>query len=231
MTVDELKKEVSKIKWFHSIDLGNGIVTPGQCKNSAMMEILGMPEDLSGMTVLDIGAWDGYYSFEAERRGAKRVLATDHFCWDGEGWGTKTGFNLARRALNSNVDDMEIDVPDISPKKIGQFDLVLFMGVIYHLLHPMLGLERVYSVTKKQLILETHAAMLDWKQPVMEFYPGAEVNNDYTKWWGPNPPAIEAMLKTVGFKKTKINSIYPVSYDGTPFNKSPYARLVVHAWK
>ena len=139
MTVDELKKEVSKIKWFHSIDLGNGIVTPGQCKNSAMMEILGMPEDLSGMTVLDIGAWDGYYSFEAERRGAKRVLATDHFCWDGEGWGTKTGFNLARRALNSNVDDMEIDVPDISPKKIGQFDLVLFMGVIYHLLHPMLG--------------------------------------------------------------------------------------------
>ena len=231
MNIDELKEEVSKIKWFHSIDFGNGIVTPGQCKNNMMMEILGMPEDLSGLTVLDIGAWDGYYSFEAERRSAKSVLAIDHFCWNGEGWGTKAGFDLARKAFNSRVEDMEIDMLDISPEITGQFDLVLFMGVLYHMIHPMLVLEKIYSVTKKHLILETHAAKLDCKHPVMEFYPGAEAYNDETNWWGPNPPAVEAMLKTVGFKTTKVVSLVKVNFDGTPDNDSPYARLVVHAWK
>jgi tRNA (mo5U34)-methyltransferase len=134
LNVDELKNEVAKIRWLHSIDLGNGIVTPGWERNTASrLQELMIPDDLRGMTVLDIGAWDGFFSFEAERRGAKRVLATDFDSWVGKTWGSKAGFELARRALNSNVEDMTIDVVELSPERVGVFDLVLFLGVLYHL--------------------------------------------------------------------------------------------------
>lgn len=80
MNVEELKEEVRKIKWWHKIDLGNGIVTRGIDDSARRLQQIKMPEDLRGMTVIDIGAWDGFFSFEAERRGASRVLATDSFC-------------------------------------------------------------------------------------------------------------------------------------------------------
>jgi len=79
--------------------------------------MLALPEDLSGMSVLDIGSWDGFFAFEAERRGASRVLATDSFCWSGEGWGNKDGFNLVRNVLNSKVEDLDIDIMELSPER------------------------------------------------------------------------------------------------------------------
>jgi tRNA (mo5U34)-methyltransferase len=91
---------------------------------------------------LDIGAWDGNFSFAAQRHGAVRVLATDHFCWSGAGWGTKDGFDFANGKMKAGVESLEIDVPDISPEHVGTFDVVLFLGVLYHLRHPLLGLER-----------------------------------------------------------------------------------------
>lgn len=66
--------------------------------------------------------------FEAEKRGAARVLATDYFCWGGPGWGTRAGFDLAHRLLNSKVEAKEIDIPDISPETVGVFDIVLFLA-------------------------------------------------------------------------------------------------------
>lgn len=98
---------------------GHGIVTPSLLDCTETFSHLHLPLDLRGQSVLDIGAWDGYYSFAAERQGAGRVLATDHLCWGGEGWGTQDGFNLARQALNSKVEDLEIDVLDHSPEKVG----------------------------------------------------------------------------------------------------------------
>ena len=135
---------------------------------------------------MDIGAWDGFFSFEAEHRGAKKVLATDSFCWGGSVYGTKDGFELARKALNSQVEDITIDVNEITPEKIGVFDLVLFLGVLYHMRHPLLALERVSSVAEKQLILETQVDLLQCRYPAMRFYPGSELKNDPTNWWGPN---------------------------------------------
>jgi len=77
MDVEQIKKEVEKIRWWHKIDLGNGIITPGKSDTFKKIKGIGLPEDLTGKTVLDIGAWDGFYSFESERRGASRVLAID----------------------------------------------------------------------------------------------------------------------------------------------------------
>ncbi|PZS08640.1 MAG: hypothetical protein DLM64_12100 [Solirubrobacterales bacterium] len=199
-----LREQVGAIKWFHSIELARGITTPGTDATAERVELLRLPEDLSGKTVLDVGAWDGFFCFEAERRGAARVLATDSFAWHGENWSNKEGFELARRALGSAVQDIEIDVMDLTPERIGTFDLVLFLGVLYHLRHPLLALERVASVTRGQLILETHVDLTWMRRPAMAFYPEMELAWDPTNWWGPNPEAITAMLRAVGFERAEL---------------------------
>jgi len=244
MSTDELKKHVNSIKWFHRIDLGNGIITPGRSKSHEKLQTLKMDKNLSGKTVLDIGAWDGFFSFEAERRGASRILATDYYVWNNDKhWGSKKGFELARNALNSKVEDKDIDVFDLSPETVGSFDLVLFLGVLYHLRYPLLALEKVASVTKNQLILETQVDMLNIKRPVLAFYPNNELAHDSGSWWAPNISATEYMLKDVGFKKVKMVSKTPLIYRAGGAilnlcgNKIPFferfnlARAVFHAWK
>lgn len=202
--VAELRRAVAQIRWFHRIDLGDGLITPGEDNTPEKLKTLHLPQDLRGTTVLDIGAWDGFFSFEAERRGATRVLATDDFCWGGGGWGTKAGFDLAHRALGSKVESKQIGVLDLSPETVGVFDLVLFLGVLYHMRHPLLALERVASVTARQLILETGVDMTWFTKPLIAFYPGAEAVGDPTNWCGPNPAAVLAMLKLVGFRTVRV---------------------------
>lgn len=206
LQLESLKREVAELKWWHTIDLGNGIVTPGLDPTPRRLPELQIPHDLTGLSVLDIGAWDGFFSFEAERRGARRVLATDSFCWGQGGWGTKAAFELARQALGSHVEDLDIDPLELSPDRIGTFDLVLFIGVLYHMRHPLLALERVFSVTRDRLILQTQVDLSALDRPALAFYQGTELNNDPTNWCGPNPPAVVAMLRTVGFSDVKIIS-------------------------
>lgn len=224
MNKEVLREQVEKLKWFHTIDFGHGIITQGVDDSPGKMKTLDLPRDLRGMTVLDIGAWDGFFSFETERRGASRILATDYFCWNGPGWGTKDGFELARRVFHSKVEDMDIDVMDISPEKVGMFDLVLFLGILYHMQHPLLALEKLFSVTQGQAIVETHVDLLDCEWPAMRYYPETELNGDGSNWWGPNPGAVEAMLKTVGFRAVK-----PVYL--RRFQDTQQGRFVVHAWR
>jgi tRNA (mo5U34)-methyltransferase len=209
MEAEQLNAEIAKIRWFHSILLAHGIVTPGVDRSSERLATFRLPEDLRGKTVLDIGAWDGFFSFEAERRGASRVLATDSFSWSGEGWGSKAGFELARTVLGSTVEDKEIDVLELSADAVGVFDLVLFLGILYHMRHPLLALERVASVTREQLILDTHADLLWRRRPAMAFYPSDELGDDPTNWWGPNPAAVEAMLRDVGFTRVDVVARLP----------------------
>ena len=245
VTVEELREAAGHIRWYHSMDLGHGVVTQGYNDPRANLNRLHLPPRLDGISVLDIGAWDGFYSFEAERRGAKRVLATDHFCWSGPGWGTKAGFDLAHRALGSKVESLDIDVMDLAPERVGTFDLVLLLGVLYHLRHPLLALERVSSITGRQLILETHVDMLFSSRPACALYPGAELNRDITNWFGPNPAAVIAMLRDVGFRRVETvwrPAAFPLRLARTikeaatrrePFQlaRINQSRCVVHAWK
>lgn len=199
--MQDLKSRVDAIRWYHTIDLGDGVVTPGVDDTPRRLARVRLPASLAGLTVLDIGAWDGFFSFECERRGAARVVAADHYSWHGSGWGTKAGFNLAREALGSRVEDIDIDVMDLSRERVGTFDLVLFLGVLYHLRHPFLALERVAEVTRDRLILETVVDMVGFERPAMAFYPRRELNNDPTNWWGPNIPAVRGMLESLGFER------------------------------
>jgi len=203
----ELAKAVAAIRWAHRIDLGQGVVTPGIWNTPEMLERLQLPADLTGQTVLDAGCWDGFYSFEAERRGAQRVLATDSFTWQRKSWGSKEGFKLARHVLDSKVEDRDLDILDLSPETAGVFDVVLFLGVLYHMKHPMMALERVASVTRRLLVIETVIDLLYVPGKALRFYQGDELDHDDSNWFGPTPAAVEAMLRATGF--ARVQRVWP----------------------
>jgi tRNA (mo5U34)-methyltransferase len=208
--VERLRREADRIWWFHTMDLGHGIVTPGYDPTPRKLARLRLPESLAGKSVLDIGAWDGFFSFEAERRGASRVLATDSYVWQGRGkWGSKAGFELARQALGSRVEDMEIDVMELAPERVGMFDVVLLLGVLYHMRHPLLALERAASVTRELLIVETATDLMWMPRPAAAFYPADELGlADPGNWWAPNLPGLVGMLRAVGFAQVEVASSY-----------------------
>jgi tRNA (mo5U34)-methyltransferase len=218
-----------RLRWFHSIELGDGITTKGRKSLESIQRNaeITFKDGVDGRTVLDIGAWDGAFSFEAERRGAAHVLATDHFSWIGAGWGRKESFDFARMALASSVEAKIIDVPDISPDTVGRFDMVLFLGVLYHMLHPLLMLERIAPVVRELLVVETETALDDEARPAMVFFPGTELNNDATNWWAPNIACMEAMLRHVGFTRIEVSPTW--GYDGKVTHRR--GRFTFHAWK
>jgi tRNA (mo5U34)-methyltransferase len=226
-------KEFSNIRGFHSIDLGNGIITPGvkkiehhRLESSRFFD----PIDLEESSVIDIGAWNGFYSFEAKRRGAKRVLASDHFAWTDPKFRGRETFDLARSALGLDIEALEIDVPELSVERVGTFDVVLFLGVFYHLFDPIDGLARAAKLAREVLVVETHLDfdLLDFARPAMVFYPGSELNKDATNWWGPNPACVVALLSYFGFAKIDATWVAPVvQYDA----HSRGGRAVFHAWR
>src|SRR5262245_39989860 len=184
--------------WWHSIDLGNGIVTPGHKTPALEAEEAAAffdRVDLTGRSVLDIGAWNGFYSFEAKRRGAGRVLATDSFSWTDKRIRGREGFELARQVLKSDVEALEIDVSDINPETTGSVGVVLLLWVFYQRYVPISALACAASVTKHLLIVESHIDLRKIDRPAMVFYPGNELANDNTNWWGPNLLLLEALLR------------------------------------
>jgi tRNA (mo5U34)-methyltransferase len=240
MNADDLRARAGDIRWYHSIDLGQGVRTSGIDNSPERLARLQLPVSLAGLSVLDIGAWDGFYSFAAERLGADRVVATDEFAWQHLGTGRR-GFDCAHRALGSKVEPVEIDVMDLAPEKLGgTFDVVLFLGVLYHLRDPMAALERVASVTGDLLVLETHVDMLGTRRPAAAFYPNDELYGDVTNWWGPNIPALSGMLRATGFVEVSVvhltprrqrisNALGSRMVRNRPRHRYAHGRAVVHA--
>ena len=198
-----LEERVKRFDWFHSIDLGNGIVTPGR-KTLEYLRTVEAPQlldavDFKNASVLDIGAWNGFYSFESKRRGAANVLAADHYVWNNSYWRGREAFDVANEALGGGVQAIDIDVPDMTPERVGLHDIVLFLGVLYHLPDPLGGLRKVAALAKQCIIVETHTDLLDLTVPAMAYYPGATLNSDATNFFGPNPACLVAMLRELGF--------------------------------
>lgn len=206
-----LKKEIDSIKWWHPITLGD-YVTPGMNQETEDTFLnLGLPKDLSGKTVLDIGCWDGYYSFECEKRGAERVVANDYYIWndlpisgDDKSFSNDRGFDLAHKVLNSRVEKLVAPVEELNPDTHGVFDYVLMLGVIYHAKNPIQYMEIAKSMCKDTLIIESHVDMLNYPHPAARYYPKNELNNDSSNYWGPNPAAVIAIMEEIGL--TNITS-------------------------
>lgn len=211
MTEQEIKDGVSARKWFHCIQLPFGIVTPGSREPDAW-QLYKLPERLDGKRVLDIGAWDGGFSFEAERRGAVSVTAMD--LWNtasdpgssGAGW---NNFQFAHAALDSKVKPVNSNVYDLLPwdgAGFRSFDLILFLEVLYHLHNPMLALKRIHDVLAAGGLccMETWIDAEWIEEPAAIFYPGDELNGDPSNWWGPNIKCVQAMAVAVGFKTCDV---------------------------
>ncbi len=189
--------------WWHSIDLGNGAITPGAHQIEELRDNYAkflLPDDLSGKRALDIGCWDGFYTFEAERHGAE-VTSVD--CWRPE------KFFVARQALNSSADFHELSVYEVTKEKLGAFDVVFFLGVLYHVKHPLLALEQVCEVTRDVAIIETHQIdnLFETQHSamaVMEFYELDELGGQYDNWWGPNTECLVQMTRAAGFVRVEV---------------------------
>ncbi len=200
--------------WWHCIELPFGVTTPGQVDHRDRVEAFGLPSDLTGKTVLDVGCLNGFWSFEAEKRKAQHVLAID--AWDSNWPCDDKGFRTAHALLGSRVKLRWVDLFDLTPEKHGRFDLVMCFGVLYHLRQPLRGLERLAKVCKEHLILET-AYDPAAQGRTMEFFEQTELCGDPTNWWKPSLDCVMAMLRSCGF-----SGVRPVHTYGD--------RVVIHAF-
>ena len=209
-------------RWWHEIELAPGIVTPGDDSNRMKLPILdslGLPETMSGLRALDIGCSDGYFSFEMEKRGAE-VVAIDFVPED------YTGFAVAREILGSRVSYRMDNVYNLSPARYGEFDVVLFMGVLYHLRKPLAALDAIRSVMKDGAQLFVGTMMIDEyflmpdgsistldalnsvlkNIPLWQAYPGDSLNGDYTNCFAPNRRALEVALQESQFRVDQVRT-------------------------
>jgi tRNA (mo5U34)-methyltransferase len=206
LSADEIRAAIATVpRWFHSIEIAPGIVTPGRATHR-VLERLGLPADLTGKSVLDVGCSDGFFSFECERRGASRVVAFDD--WSAPYVAGPTGFHTAHRLLRSKVEYHSLDLQTLDPDALGEFDIVLCLGVLYHLRHPFLGMEHLARLTRGALYLETEVTESVINTPSMLFVEGMFRGRDFSTWWVPSIACVQAMARAAGFQRAQTVNIF-----------------------
>jgi tRNA (mo5U34)-methyltransferase len=207
ITRDQLDR-IEKGAWYHSIELRDGRVIPGIIPIDALrarMDAFGIPEDLRGKRVLDVGAATGWCSFEMERRGAE-VVAVDCVEYD--------DFRVAHRLLESKVEYRLLDIDEFTPETLGHFDVILFFGVLYHLRHPLLGLEKILTLASDLVLVESFTC--DGHLPeaerqangcYMEFYETDELGGQIDNWAGPTVNCLGALCRAAGFVRVELKSV------------------------
>lgn len=201
MTADEIQSAMQGIDWWHQIELGHNIVSPGRGgSTSYRLQQLQIPDNLTGKAFLDIGAWDGAFSFVAEERGASRIVAVNEK--------PKPGLELAIRARDSRVESAIADLNSLTPEQLGgSFDVVLFSGVLYHLPNPIAGLERVLALTQPGglTICETATDLNHLKEPAAALVADARSTDNYDRnWWRPNWRGVVSLFEQVGFEQVQV---------------------------
>jgi tRNA (mo5U34)-methyltransferase len=215
---DQIRDRVMELgPWFHNMTLGNVETAPDHflgnypaVKWAAFAHVV--PTDLRGQTVLDVGCNAGFYSIEMKRRGADRVVSVD-----------TDPFYLEQARFAAEINGVELEFHQMSVYEIGslgeQFDLVLFLGVLYHLRHPLLALDLLYEcAVRDKLVFQAMQRGNSTIQPVEPDYPFSEqeifrrpgfpamyfiehnYSGDSTNWWIPNAACAEAMLRSAGFE-------------------------------
>ncbi len=185
---------------YHSLELRDGTVLPGLIPADALrarLDQFPLPQDLTGKRVLDVGAASGWNSFECERRGAE-VVAIDCVEYD--------ELRAVKRLRESKVEYAIVDMEELTPERFGLFDYVLFFGVLYHLRHPLLGLENVCSVTRGVAFVESFVvdSEPDPSRCYLEFYETDELGGQVDNWCGPTTQCLMAMTRAAGFPRAEF---------------------------
>jgi tRNA (mo5U34)-methyltransferase len=166
-----------------------------------------IPKNLTGKSVLDIAAWDGFYSIIAKERGATKVLSID------SGISEKIVFNqepetLCKKYKHINKElgyNIKFKLMDISEmNKLDNFDVIFNFGIFYHAKNPYDLFEKCYDITNDMLLLEGHVIPSPSHYEMAYFYGKDECNEDPTVYWGMTPDCILKMLNRIGFRKTKF---------------------------
>lgn len=257
-STEELLQQVKQYGWYHHVPLAEGVVTPGQAP--FMYEKEQLPA-FQGRSVLDIGAWDGGYSFLAEREGASRVVALDHYAWgikwvqreaywnecaakgvlpdhgrdETDFWDDslpgRRAFEFAHATLGSQVDTVVADFQTVDLEALGTFDVVLYLGVLYHMPEPLTCLRRVRQVTSEVAAIGTvglDAPGLN-DQRILQFAPGNELGGDFGNWYVPTSSALVGMCLAAGFARAEL-VFGPPPADPGPVRIAGNHHLMVHAY-
>jgi len=219
---------ISEVEWYHSIDLGHGVVTPGIFDHRPFLSDYHLPENFKDMRVLDVATYDGFWAFEFERQGAAEVVAMDIGTWkeidippriraeaskemlDKE---TGSGFHIARDILGSRVQRKIMNVYDLSPELMGKFDFVFCGDLLLHLMNPMKALQNIHSV------VSGYAYIIDVFIP--EY--GEDDSNAILRytggtnrmvWWRFGLGCLKKMIKDAGFTEVEVLSKFEFSLHG-----------------
>jgi tRNA (mo5U34)-methyltransferase len=226
MTREEILSGVKLLEpWFHRIDLGDGIFTKTESvmgepvdhpRESWEVTRQCLPDDLTNKSLLDVGCNGGFYCVEAKRRGARRVMGID-----GQRQHVRQAL-FVRKVLGLDLEFRRFSVYDLNPETVGRFDVTLALGLVYHLKHLVLALERLYDVTNEMLIVETAIIppertpesfvqpLGDLKQtlhPIFYAQNPPEVKEQVFNWFLPSPEALQALLRNTGFEEVTIFSV------------------------
>lgn len=232
-----LAEEVTHYPWYHTLELGGGIVTPGMFDHRQLVDRYLLPEDLSGQRCLDVGTMDGFWAFELERRGAAEVIAVDLDDPERLDWPASLRervvktldqtkgerFELARQALGSRVQRELRSVYELGPD-LGSFDVVFCGDLLVHLKDPITAVERIRSACRRIAIVCTPIVRLRFNRRRAL----AELDGmDQFQWWTFTPPALERLMLAGGF--TSVASGKPFSLPATSGGPWKGLRGVVRA--
>lgn len=210
----DLRERVDSQQWYHTIELPDGIVTPGWFDLRGLARRLPFPASMAGMRCLDVGTFEGFWAREMERRGATDVTGVDildPMAWDWP-YGSEqaaiaaledrkragAGFELVTEALGSSVQRQELSVYDLSPERVGEFDFVYLGSLLLHLRDPVRALEAIRSVCRGRLL---SVDAIDLPLSVLTRRPVAYLDAiGRPWWWRPNQAAILRMLESAGFR-------------------------------
>lgn len=196
--------------WHHDFEIIPGIRTCGSYDPSRLLGMLELPADLSGLSVADVGASNGYFSFEARKRGA-RVVAFDFRHRDNSGFGLAQHINGM-----TDLEHYQVNVLDISPHRFGRFDIVLALGLLYHVADPYRALANCAQLSLDRLLVESYCidhtleAQLI-RQPLMRFisdpirFPElGGLAGDRSNFWGFTSKCLHRMIEDLGFSVSRV---------------------------
>jgi tRNA (mo5U34)-methyltransferase len=218
-----LAAEIEAYPWYHTLELGEGVVTPGMFDHRPVLASYPLPQDLSGLRCLDVGTMDGFWAFEMERRGAAEVVAVDapgpmsldwpaslrHTAEKALDETKEERFALAHRALGSSVSRVERTVYEIDPSDLGSFDVVFCGDLLVHLRDPIGALERLHSVCSGFAVVANPIERFGFRDRL----PLARLDGiEEFGWWTTNQAGLARMVRAAGFSRVDASRPFKLPF-------------------